>query len=164
VKTLVLLIVLGGVALADSRFEHGARVGWMYVEHIDKPTREDGSSLMEKYDLESPHMMLLGYEASYRVTSHSWLDVLLVGNFTVAGLEQSRPIPAASALVGFEFSRRLQLGVGVNVTPDDEAPSHAIFAMGWTPRVGSLSTPLHVFWIPDPDHNTRYGATVGVTW
>jgi len=175
-KTVIaLLLVLTSTARADegdtgwqrpagARFSHGVRVGWMYLEHYDKPTREDGSSLMEEFGLKSPHMMLLGYEAVYRVVGRSWLDVIIVGNGTVAGLEQAKFIPAASALIGAEFARKLQLGVGVNLTPDREAPTHAILAVGFTPSVGSIQTPVHVFVVPDADHNSRYGATVGVTW
>ena len=171
---LVVIALLGGVATADedsgwhrpagTRFGHGFRVGWMYLDNVDKPTRESGKSLMQELGLKSPHMMLLGYEAFYRIVGHSWIDVLFVGNVTVAGLEQSKFIPAGSALIGFEFARKLQLGVGVNLTPDLEAPTHAIVAAGFTPTIGSIQTPLHVFVVPDPDHNSRFGATVGVTW
>jgi len=119
---LVVIALLGGVATADedsgwhrpagTRFGHGFRVGWMYLDNVDKPTRESGKSLMQELGLKSPHMMLLGYEAFYRIVGHSWIDVLFVGNVTVAGLEQSKFIPAGSALIGFEFARKLQLGVG----------------------------------------------------
>jgi hypothetical protein len=109
-------------------------------------------------------MMLLGYEGFYRIVGHSWLNVLMVGNVTVAGLEQSKFIPAASGLIGFEFNRSFQLGVGVNLTPDPDAPSHMIAAAGWTPHVGSIQTPVHFFFVPDPDGNHRTGATIGMTW
>ena len=166
-KILVSLFLLTRVAHADepdSDFKHGFRLGWMYLEHYDKPTRESGMSLKDEIGLKTPHMMLLGYEGGYRVIGHSWLDVLLVGNVTIAGLEQSVFIPAASGLIGFEIDRKLQLGVGVNVTPDKEAPTHAIFAAGFMPRVGSIQTPVHFFWVPDLANNSRYGATVGMTW
>jgi hypothetical protein len=62
-----------------------------------------------------------------------------------------------------------ELGVGVNVTPDPDAPTHAIIAAGWTPRVGSIHTPVHFFFVPEPStngqaSNHRMGATVGVSW
>src|SRR6185503_4542380 len=113
------------------RFLHGFRLGWTYLYHMnDRNTRMDDAgnpiSLGEKYGLKSPNMMLLGYEGFYRIIGHSWLNVLMVGNVTVAGLEQSKFIPAASGLIGFEFDRAFQLGVGVDLTPDDQAPSHMI--------------------------------------
>jgi len=146
------------------RFLHGFRLGWTYIYNMEKPTREDGSSLAMKYGLKSPNMMLLGYEGFYRIVGHSWLNVLMVGNVTIAGLEQSKFIPAASGLIGFEFNRAFQLGVGVNLTPDPESPSHMIAAAGWTPSVGSIQTPVHFFFVPDTEGNHRMGATVGMTW
>jgi hypothetical protein len=146
------------------RFLHGFRIGWTYIYNMDKVTRDNGKSLAMEFDLKSPNMMLLGYEGFYRIVGHSWLNVLLVGNVTVAGLEQSKFIPAASGLLGFEFQKSFQLGVGVNVTPDPEAPTHMIAAAGWTPKVGSIHTPVHFFFVPDTEHNHRMGATIGMSW
>ncbi|HUS30719.1 MAG TPA: hypothetical protein VMZ53_19550 [Kofleriaceae bacterium] len=151
------------------RFLHGFRLGWTYLYNVEKmrldskgmPTVE---SLKDKYGIKSANMMLLGYEGFYRIIGHSWLNVLMVGNVTVAGLEQSKFIPAASGLIGFEFNRSFQLGVGVNLTPDPHAPSHMIAAAGWTPNVGSIQIPLHFFFVPDTDSNHRMGATIGMTW
>ena len=39
-----------------------------------------------------------------------------------------------------------------------------IAAAGWTPRVGSIQTPVHFFFVPDPDKNHRMGAMLGMTW
>lgn len=146
------------------RFLHGFRLGWTYVFNMEKPTRENGMSLASEYKLKSPNMMLIGYEGFYRIIGHSWLNVLMVGNVTVAGLEQSKFIPAASGLLGFEMNQSFQLGVGVNVTPDKEAPTHMIVAAGWTPKVGSIMTPVHFFFVPDTERNHRMGATIGMTW
>jgi hypothetical protein len=82
----------------------------------------------------------------------------------VAGLEQSRFIPAASGIIGAEINQSFQLGIGVNLTPDEISPSHMILAAGWTPKVGSIYTPVHFFFVPDADGNHRTGATIGVTW
>ena len=87
-----------------------------------------------------------------------------IHNFTVAGLEQSKFIPAASGLIGFEFQPSFQLGVGVNLTPDPAAPSHMIAAAGWTPSVGDIQTPVHFFIVPDTEGNHRMGATRGMSW
>ena len=157
------------------RFLHGIRIGWTYIMNFEVENRtnemEGGPpvSVKEKYGLKTPNMMLIGYEGMYRIIGHSWLNVVMVGNVTVAGLEQSKFIPAASGLIGAEFNQSFQLGVGVNVTPDPDAPTHAIIAAGWTPRVGSIHTPVHFFFVPEPSTtgmkgNNRIGATVGVTW
>lgn len=151
------------------RFLHGFRLGWTYLYNVDKMRLDDQGmrtveSLKDKYGIKSPNMMLLGYEGFYRVIGHSWLNVLMVGNVTVAGLEQSKFIPAASGLIGFEFNRSFQLGIGVNLTPDPHAPSHMIAAAGWTPYVGSIQTPIHFFFVPDTDGNHRMGATIGMTY
>ncbi len=148
------------------RFMHGFRLGWTYVMNLDTDRENGAKSLMDEYELKSPNMMLLGYEGFYRIVGHSWLNVLLVGNVSVAGLEQSKFIPAASGLIGMEFNESFQLGVGVNVMPDPEAPTHMIAAAGWTPKVGSINTPVHFFFVPDAGvaHNHRMGATIGMTW
>lgn len=146
------------------RFLHGFRLGYLALMNYDRPNREGGMSLKQELGLKTPHMMLLGYEGFYRMVGHSWLNVLLVGNVTVAGLEQSKFIPAASGLIGFEFDRSFQVGVGVNLTPDTQQPSHMIVAGGWTPRVGAIHTPVHFFFVPDTEKNHRVGVTVGVTW
>ena len=146
------------------RFMHGFRLGYMALMNYDRPNREGGMSLKDELGLKTPHMMLLGYEGFYRMIGHSWLNVLLVGNVTVAGLEQSKFIPAASGLIGFEFDQSFQLGVGVNLTPDTQQPSHMIVAGGWTPKVGAIHTPVHFFFVPDTEKNHRVGVTVGVTW
>lgn len=157
------------------RFLHGIRIGWTYVMNFEVKNREGDNpgdemqSVKEKYGLKTPNMMLIGYEGMYRIVGHSWLNVVMVGNVTVAGLEQSKLIPAASGLIGAELNQSFQLGVGVNVTPDPDAPTHAIIAAGWTPRVGSIHTPVHFFFVPEPstngkEGNHRMGATVGVSW
>jgi hypothetical protein len=149
---------------AGRRFSHGFRLGWTYIQNYDKATRDNGMSIKEEFKLKTPNMMLLGYEGFYRIVGHSWLNVLMVGNVSVAGLEQSKFIPAASGLIGFEIDRSFQLGVGVNLTPDPQAPSHMIAAAGWTPRVGAIQTPLHFFYVPDAAGNNRMGATIGMNW
>jgi hypothetical protein len=146
-----------------ARFIHGFRIGWTYVMNMERNTR-DGMSLANEFDLKSPNMMLLGYEGMYRVIGQSWLNVVLVGNVSVAGLEQSKFIPTANGLIGFEFNQSFQLGVGVNLMPDPRSPTHMIAAAGWTPRVGGIHTPVHFFFVPDADKNHRMGATIGMSW
>lgn len=149
------------------RFLHGFRLGYLHLHNHKTPDpARDGMSIEQQLELKTNHMMLLGYEGFYRMVGHSWLNVLLVGNVTIAGLEQSKFIPAASGLIGFEFDQSFQLGVGVNLIPDAAAPSHMIVAAGWTPRVGAMHVPVHFFFVPDAGdaRNHRTGMTVGVTW
>jgi hypothetical protein len=163
---------------AGERFTSGFRLGWMYLANFDAKNRvgDNGqmTSLKDQYGLKNPNMFLLGYEGFYRVIGHSWLNVLMVGNVSVAGLDQSKFIPTGSGLLGFEINRSFELGVGVNLIPDTQSPSHMIVAAGWTPRVGAIQTPIHFFYIPDSagtdamgnslKGNSRMGATVGMNW
>lgn len=123
-----------------------------------------GKSLKERVGLRSPHHFLLGYEVAYRVVSHSWLNVLLFGNAIVAGLEQSKVLPSANLLIGFELKNTFQIGVGANLSPLKGSEGHTIIAAGWTPRVGDIYTPVHFFFIPDVDGVNRMGVTTGVTF
>jgi hypothetical protein len=158
----------GWHAPPGKRFVSGFRLGWMYIGNIYSQTRmadsNGNTTLASQFGLKSANMFLLGYEGFYRIVGHSWLNVLMVGNVSVAGLDQSKFIPAVSGLLGFEFDRSFQVGVGVNLVPDPQAPSHMIIAAGWTPTIGSIQTPLHGFYIPDPSGNYRVGATVGMNW
>jgi hypothetical protein len=149
----------------DETLLHGFRLGYGYVMNYDKPAIAfDGKSLQEVAGLRSPHHFLLGYEAVYRVVGHSWLNVLLLGNAMVAGLEQSKFLPSANLLIGFELKNTFQLGVGANLSPLKGSEAHTIIAAGWTPRVGTIYTPVHFFFIPDVDGVHRMGMTTGVTF
>jgi hypothetical protein len=149
----------------DETLLHGFRLGYGYVMNYDKPAIAfDGKSLQEVAGLRSPHHFLLGYEAVYRVVGHSWLNVLLLGNAMVAGLEQSKFLPSANLLIGFELKNTFQLGVGANLSPLKGSEAHTIIAAGWTPRVGTIYTPVHFFFIPDVDGVHRMGVTTGVTF
>lgn len=149
----------------DSTVLHGFRLGYGYVMNYDKPAEAfNGQSLKDKVGLRSPHHFLLGYEIVYRVVSHSWLNVLLFGNAIVAGLEQSKVLPSANLLIGFELKNTFQIGVGANLSPLKGSEGHTIVAAGWTPRVGDIYTPVHFFFIPDVDGVHRMGVTTGVTF
>lgn len=149
----------------DSTLLHGFRLGYGYVMNYDQASNAlDGKSLKDKLGLRSPHHFLLGYEVVYRVVSHSWLNVLLLANGIVAGLEQSKVLPSANLLIGAELKNTFQIGVGANLSPLKGSEGHTIVAAGWTPRVGSIYTPVHFFFIPDVDGNHRMGITTGVTF
>jgi hypothetical protein len=149
----------------DYTILHGFRLGYGYVMNYDQPVEGfDGKSLKDKAGLRSPHHFLLGYEVVYRVVGHSWLNVLLLGNGMIAGLEQSKVLPSANLLIGFELKNTFQVGVGANISPLKGSEAHTIIAAGWTPRVGTIYTPVHFFFIPDVDGVNRMGVTTGVTF
>ena len=151
--------------IANERLLHGFRIGYSYVANIDKQVKSlGGASLSDKIGIRSPHSMLLGYELFYRMTGQGWLNVILVGNVMVAGLEQSQFYPTANTLLGFELNNSFQIGVGANLAPLKDSAAHAIFAAGWTPRAGTFYVPVHAFFIPDVDGVNRMGVTTGVTW
>ena len=161
---------LGGRGVKSKRILHGFRMGYLFLTNYDQPTDSPDDpecpncSLKEKYKLKTPHQFLMGYELMARMVGHEWLNVILVGNVMASGLEQSRFFPSGNALIGFELDRSFQVGVGANVTLEEEKPAHMIVAAGWTPEVGGFYVPVHAFFIPDVDQNHRTGATVGVNW
>lgn len=154
-----------GADLNSERLLQGFRLGYSYIANSTVPVKTfDGQSIAEKVGMRTPSSFLIGYEAFYRMASHSWLNVILVGNVLIGGLEQSKFFPTANALLGFEFNNSFQVGVGVNLAPLKETYAHTVFAAGWTPRVGSFYVPIHFFFVPDVDGNHRMGVTTGVTW
>jgi hypothetical protein len=147
-----------------ARFLHGFRLGYNYWFHLDRAPCSGCPSLAQRYGLRSPHSFVIGYEVAYRMIGNSWLNILLVGNASIAGIEQSRVLPSANLLIGAELDESFQIGVGVNIAPVEDKATHMIAAFGWTPAVGEFSTPVHLYFIPDVDGNHRMGATLGVTW
>jgi hypothetical protein len=150
---------------SEERLLQGFRFGYSYITNYQTPVQTfNGQSIADKVGMRSPHSFLVGYEAMYRMAGHSWLNVILVGNVMIGGLEQSKFYPTANALLGFEFNNSFQVGVGVDVAPLEGSIAHTIFAAGWTPLVGNFYVPIHAFFIPDVDGNHRMGITTGVTW
>ncbi|MBX3232249.1 MAG: hypothetical protein KIT84_18950 [Labilithrix sp.] len=149
----------------DDKLLHGFRIGYGYVFNYNRPAAGlDGETLKQRADLRAPSHLLVGYEVLYRVVSHSWLNVLLLANGMIAGLEQSRFLPSANFLIGAELNNSFQIGIGTNIAPLKGSEAHAIVAAGWTPRVGSIYVPFHVYFIPDVDGIHRSGVTTGVTF
>lgn len=152
-------------SLAEQKLLTGFRLGYLYVFEHQKPLESlGGQSLAERTAMRSPHQFLIGYEAFYRMLGHSDINVLLVSNVMISGLEQSKFYPSANGLIGFEIRNSFQLGVGVNVTPLKGSEAHTIIAAGWTPRSGSFYVPIHAFFVPDVDGAHRVGLTTGVTF
>jgi hypothetical protein len=154
-----------GTSIDDDAVLHGIRFGYGYVMNYDKPVQSlGGQSLKDKVGLRTPSHFLLGYEVVYRVTGHSWLNVILLGNAMVAGLEQSKVLPSANLLIGFEFKNSFQVGVGAHLEPLAGSEGHTIVAAGWTPRVGRIYMPVHAYFVPDVDGVNKMGLTTGVTF
>lgn len=149
----------------DSTVLHGFRLGYGYVMNYDQPLDAlNGQSLKQKIGLRAPSHFLLGYEVVYRVVSQSWLNVILMGNGMIAGLEQSKFLPSGNLLIGAEIRNSFQIGVGTHLEPLKGEEAHAIIAAGWTPRIGTIYTPVHAYFIPDVDGMHRLGITTGVTF
>ena len=107
---------------------------------------------------------MLGYELAWRMVGHDWLNLLLIGNVLIAGLEQSRFFPSGNLLLGFEIFEMAQVGIGISVTPTKEEPAHMVIAAGWTPRIGSFYVPVHAFFVPDIAGHHKFGVTVGINF
>jgi len=149
------------------RFLHGFRLGYLYINDIDGPADSENPSsptYADRYGIRSPHMFMMGYEAMVRLFGHDWLNVLLIGNVLIAGLEQSRFFPSLNFLLGFEFNQTAQIGVGLSLTPTKDNPGHLMIAAGWTPRVGEFYLPVHFFFVPDINGHHKMGVTLGVTF
>jgi len=153
--------------VSQDRLLHGFRLGYLLVANVDAAWDEESDSTesyRDHYDLRSPHQFIFGYELTWRMIGHDWLNVLLVSNILIAGVEQSRFFPSLNGLLGFEFSNTFQIGVGVSLTPTNERGAHMLAAAGWTPRVGGFYLPVHVFFVPDPHGHHRLGLTTGVNF
>ena len=151
--------------LSDVTFLSGIRLGYSYVAKNDEPLESlGGKSLADRTGAKSPHSFLLGYEMVVRLMGHSWLNVILLADALVAGLEQSKFLPSGNGLMGFEINNSFQVGVGAHITPLKGQEGHVVAAAGWTPRVGNFYIPVHALFVPDVEGNHRMGVLTGVTW
>ncbi len=135
---------------------HGFRIGYAFM-------KLDGT---DEDRLESSHLFTVGYEVQQRILGGGWLNVLVVENVMVSGINQSKFIPTGNLLLGFEFWEQLQVGAGINLSPlagPDEVV-HMVMGVGYTPQVGSFNVPLHASFIPDIDGNWSAQLTTGVNW
>ncbi len=146
-------------------FLHGFRLGYMYIFNTNTPATEGAyESFAKRYGLRSSNSFVFGYEATWRMVGHDILNVLMIGNVMIAGVEQSRAILSANLLLGFEVAEQLQVGLGASFVPSQDEAAHMIIAAGWTPKVGSFYLPLHGFIIPDVNGHHRAGLTIGVNF
>jgi hypothetical protein len=141
--------------MPPARHMHGFRIGYTFINGGDAHER-----------LSTPHLFIMGYEATQRITGGEWLNVITVENVIVGGMNQSIFIPTANFLLGFEINERFQVGAGPNISPfsDPEDMLHMIAAVGYTPQAGDFNVPVHVSYIPDVDNNYRISVTTGVNW
>lgn len=139
-------------AQAPKVFHHGFRLGYAYLAHA------------EDYGVR-PDLFVFGYELNEKIIGGQWLDVILVENVMLAGVNQGLAVPSANFLVGVELADCVQVGTGMNLSPIDmeTSPLKQIIAVGYMPKVGRIQVPVHVSFIPDDDH-WRIAATTGVNW
>lgn len=133
---------------------HGVRIGYVYANNAEK------SSI-----LDSPHLFAMGYEAEFRIASGGPMDVLIVPNIMLLGLNQGAIIPSANLLLGASFNDLLEVGVGGNFAPSESGKVvHMVAAVAVTPAMGELQVPIAFSFIPDNDGDWRLGLTAGVNW
>jgi hypothetical protein len=132
----------------DSR--HGFRVGYAYF-----PTAEG---------LDDPNLFVMGYETSQRLYGGAGLDVLLVQNATISGLNHSLVIPSANLLVGASVRDTVEIGVGPNLSVLPAPTANMIAAVGVTMPAGLFEIPVHAAWISAADGWGRVVLTTGVNW
>ena len=144
----------GQKPIDDHTVRHGFRVGYVYANHGEK----------SQY-LDSGHLFAIGYEAEFRIASGGPMDVLVVPNVLVLGLNQGVFLPTANLIVGASFNHFLEIGVGGNFAPSDSGKVvHMIAAVAITPNMGTLQLPLALSFVPDNDDDWRVGLTAGVNW
>ena len=140
---------------------HGIRLGINYIYNTET---ESGQDYMSQIHLKKPTQFVIGYEMMQRVVGQEWVNFIFAENIMIAGLEQSSISPVLNFLSGFEIYNRLQLAVGINITFIRESWSHMIFALGWTPQVGTIFIPVHFYFVPDVENRHRMGLTVGLNF
>lgn len=136
--------------LAERR--HGFRVGYAYTQ--------------DERHFTSPHLLVMGYEIEQEIPGGEALDVLMIGNLSASGLNQSKLLPTLNLLLGVEINDMLQLGIGPSVSwaTSESEMLHMIAAVGWTTPAGDLEVPVHAAWIPDINERDRFIVTTGVTF
>lgn len=138
-------------AQAPKLFRHGFRLGYAYVNGA------------EQFGID-PNLFVFGYEANQKVIGGEWLDVVLVENVVLAGINQGYALPSANLIVGIEIADSVQVGTGINISALSAAsPIGQVIAIGYMPQVGRLQMPVHLSYVPAPNH-WRIAATTGVNW
>tara|TARA_R100001129_G_scaffold16523_1_gene10811 strand:+ start:1882 stop:2400 length:519 start_codon:yes stop_codon:yes gene_type:complete len=143
----------------------GLRFGYGYLNGVREMENMNNPGKVKRL---SPHTFVLGFEMQQVLEGGDWLDILFIQNVSISGLDQSVINPSASALVGFEIDKQIQLGVGPNISTFDPSGKdkivHLIIAAGWTFQAGIFSVPVHFSIIPDSDGYWGAALTTGVNW
>jgi hypothetical protein len=177
----ILLTIICGAALVSTL---GSSTSWAKSteqnkttktkkEKVDVSTRSGirlgyGYQAGKLEDTNVPHFFTMGYELQQTVHGGAWLDILFVQNLMIGGLAQSEFIPSVNMLIGFEIDKQIQFGVGPNFSlwdpSNDDKFVHMVAAVGWQRKVGKLTVPIHLNFVPDKDGYWRSGVTTGVNW
>jgi hypothetical protein len=129
---------------------HGFRIGYAYYRTAE--------------GLADPHLFVMGYELSQRMYGGAGLDVLIVENAMISGLNQSMVVPSANLLVGASIRDTVEVGVGPNVSALPELSANMIAAVGITMPAGLFEIPAHLAWVSAADGWGRVVLTTGVNW
>ena len=128
-----------------------------------------GYGYVEDERLTSNHLMILGWDHMAFIDSGANIDVVVAGNLSLGGMNQSEVLPSGHLVVGYQMFDSIQFGVGPVVTIDEVEPEvvprlNMIVAAGWNVEMGDAYLPLHVGYVPDPDGRWRAYVTTGMNW
>lgn len=132
----------------------GPRAGVAYLIGGSVTAEKSGKSISPMVSLFGWQMEHVFYAGDNLPTPMTEL-VLLVG-----GLEQNRPLPSASWLIGLRQLNGLEFGVGPTVTG---AGAELAFAGGVTHRFGDLNVPVN-FAVAPGRRGASLSLTVGFNW
>ena len=128
-----------------------------------------GYGYVEDDRLTTNHLMILGWDHMAFIDSGSNIDVVVAGNLSLGGMNQSEVLPSGHLVVGYQMFDSIQFGVGPIVTIDEVEPEiiprlNMIVAAGWNIEMGNAYLPLHIGYVPDPDGRWRAYVTTGMNW
>jgi hypothetical protein len=152
-----ILTLLCNIALAEPpnvEAVTGFRMGYGYVADSE---------------LQTPHLMVLGWDHMQTISTGTMIDVIVAGNVSLGGMNQGVLLPSSHLIVGYQFNDSLQLGIGpvltfseLNTTPS--ARLNMIAAAGWNIKMGDVYFPIHAAYVPDVDGRWRTYITTGMNW
>ena len=128
-----------------------------------------GYGYVAESDLQSPHLMVLGWDHMQTVSTGTRIDVIVAGNVSLGGMNQGVLLPSSHLIIGYQFNDSLQLGIGpvltfseLNTTPSTRL--NMIAAAGWNIKMGDVYFPIHAAYVPDVDGRWRTYITTGMNW
>ncbi|MGC6510556.1 MAG: hypothetical protein ACON4U_19215 [Myxococcota bacterium] len=128
-----------------------------------------GYGYVEDERLFTNHLMILGWDHMAYIDTGANIDVVVAGNISLGGMNQSEVLPSGHLVVGYQMFDSIQFGVGPVVTIESFEPEpiprlNMIVAAGWNIALGDAFLPLHVGYVPDPDGRWRAYVTTGMNW